>query len=354
MARYRVLVVDDSAVMRQVLRVILSSDPEIEVADTAPDPFIARSKIMRLKPDVVTLDIEMPRLDGLTFLDKLMHSYPVPVVMISTPTDAGCEMTLRALQAGAVDFVTRPKLNPKTGTIERAAELIGKIKTAAKARVAHHSAATPVSSEPLRMSAADAAQRVIAIGASTGGTEAIRTVLRQMPADSPGIVMVQHMPERFTTTFAQHLDSESRVRVSEARDGDRVLPGYALLAPGNHHMELLRSGSDYRVRVSSGERMNDQRPSVNILFRSCARHVGASAIGAILTGIGNDGAAGMLEMRNAGAYNIAQDERSCVVFGMPREAIENGSVHEVVPLDAIPHALLSACAGSTAIRRKAG
>ncbi len=354
MARCRVLVVDDSAVMRQVLQVILSSDPEIEVVGTAPDPFIAQSKIMRLKPDVVTLDVEMPRMDGLTFLEKLMRSCPMPVVMISTQTDAGCDATLRALQLGAVDFVTKPRLDPKNGTIERAAEIIAKVKAAARARVAHPGVSTPVTAQPLRMAPPDAAQRVIAIGASTGGTEAIRTVLRQMPADCPGIVMVQHMPERFTTTFAQHLDAESRIRVSEARDGDRVLPGYALLAPGNYHMELLRNGSDYRVRITQTERVNHHRPSVDLLFRSCARHAGANAVGAILTGMGNDGAAGMLEMRNAGAYNIAQDERSCVVFGMPREAIENGSVHEVASLDKIPQALLRSCTVSTELRRRVG
>ena len=339
----KVLIVDDSAVMRKVLQTILSSDPELEVVGAAPDPLIAREKILRLAPDVLTLDVEMPKMDGLTFLEKLMRAHPMPVVMVSSLTERGCATTLRALELGAVDFVSKPKLDVAAGINDLAAEIVTKVKSAASAKLRPPLATRPTPATPsttVTQPIANATHKIIAIGASTGGTEALKTVLAQMPSDSPGIVIVQHMPEQFTKAFAERLDCLTRLSVSEARDGDRVLPGHALLAPGNQHMEVLRSGAEYRVRVASFERVNHHRPSVDVLFQSCARHLGANVVGVILTGMGNDGAAGMAAMARAGAYNISQDEATCVVFGMPKEAIAAGGVHEVVPLDRIPAAIL--------------
>lgn len=338
MTKTKVLIVDDSAVMRQILREILSSDPSLEVVGVASDPLVARDKVLRLQPDVMTLDVEMPRMDGLTFLEKLMRAHPMPVVMISSLTDRGCETTLRALELGAVDFVSKPKVDVADGTVQMAAEILEKVKAAAAAKIA--SVRKKVPAAPPRVLATQALARtthqVIAIGASTGGTEALREVLEPLPPDAPGIVMVQHMPEKFTHSFAARLDSLCRVRVKEAEDGDRILPGHALLAPGNYHMEVLRSGAEYRVRVFSGEPVNRHRPSVDVLFRSCARYLGANAVGVILTGMGADGARGLLEMRQAGARTVAQDEASCVVFGMPKEAIALGAAEETLPLSQIP------------------
>lgn len=341
MRKHKVLIVDDSAVMRQLLQTILSADPSLEVAGVAPDPYVAREKILRLAPDVLTLDVEMPRMDGLTFLEKVMRARPMPVVMISSLTARGVETTLRALELGAVDFVAKPKLDVAAGVQELASEIITKVKNAANARVRPAPRAVllqPGIEAPRPM--AGGTHKIIAIGASTGGTEALRSVLTALPADSPGIVIVQHMPEHFTASFASHLDRITRVRVKEARDGDRVLPGHALLAPGNLHLELLRSGAEYRVHVFTADPVNHHRPSVDVLFRSCARNVGPNTIGVILTGMGNDGASGMAEMYRAGARNIAQDEATCVVFGMPKEAIAAGGVHEVAPLERIPAAVL--------------
>ncbi|HLK19176.1 MAG TPA: chemotaxis response regulator protein-glutamate methylesterase [Bryobacteraceae bacterium] len=338
MPKIKVLIVDDSAVIRQLLKQILSSDPAIDVVGVATDPVVAREKILRLQPDVLTLDVEMPRMDGLTFLEKLMRAHPLPVVMISSLTERGCETTLRALELGAVDFVSKPKIDVVGGTVHLADEIVEKVKSAAQAKiigVRRKLAATPVRLLPSQ-ALIRSTHQVIAVGASTGGTEALREMLEPFPPDAPGIVMVQHMPEKFTRSFADRLDSLCRIRVKEAQDGDRILPGHALLAPGNFHMEVLRSGAEYRVRVFSADPVNRHRPSVDVLFHSCAKYLGSNAVGVILTGMGADGARGMLEMRRAGARTIAQDEASCVVFGMPKEAIAMGGAEEVLPLGQIP------------------
>lgn len=344
----KVLIVDDSAVMRQLLTEMLSHDPALEVIGAASDPYIAREKILRLEPDVLTLDVEMPRMDGLTFLDKLMRGHPMPVVMVSSLTERGCETTLRALELGAVDFVTKPKLDVASGTVALADEIVEKVKAAAAAKVGRRNKPRPAP-EPVAAAINGLArggsmirttQKVIAVGASTGGTEALREFLEPLPADSAGIVIVQHMPEKFTRSFAERLDSLCRIRVKEAEDGDRVIPGHALIAPGNYHMEVFRNGAEYRVRTFVSDPVNRHRPSVDVLFHSCAQHLGANAIGVILTGMGADGARGLLEMHQAGARTIAQDEASCVVFGMPREAIALGAADEVTALDNIPAAVL--------------
>ena len=342
MSKTKVLIVDDSALVRQLLSQILSSDPALEVVGVASDPYVARDKIKALQPDVLTLDVEMPRMDGLTFLEKLMHAHPIPVVMISMLTENGCETTLRALELGAIDFVTKPRIDVKSGTIELADEIISKVKTAAKAKIQprrDRNGPRPrlYSSEALLKST----HKVIAVGASTGGTEALYNFLTVLPPDAPGIVVVQHMPERFTTSFAERLDGSSQIRVQEAHDGDRILPGHALIAPGNYQMEVTRSGANYSVRVAMGELVNHHRPSVDVLFHSCARYLGSNAVGVIMTGMGSDGARGLLAMRQAGARTVAQDEASCVVFGMPKEAISIGAADKVVPLDWISHTVLN-------------
>jgi two-component system chemotaxis response regulator CheB len=343
MKKARVLIVDDSALMRQVLQEILQSDRSIEVVGSAADPYVARDKIKALQPDVLTLDVEMPRMDGLTFLEKLMKGHPMPVVMVSSLTEKGCDTTLRALSLGAVDFISKPKLDLKNGTLELAEEIIAKVKAAASARILPRKTATDVAAPPdnVGLSQIRATHKIVAIGASTGGTEALKDLLEVLPADFPGIVIVQHMPEKFTAQFAKRLDSLCKVRVTEAVDGDRVLPGHALLAPGGKHMELVRRGAEYRVSINQNEPVNRHRPSVDVLFRSVATQAGNNAVGIILTGMGNDGARGMLEMRNAGAFNVAQDEASCVVFGMPKEAIAMGGAHEVHPLKKIAAAVAS-------------
>jgi len=337
----KVLIVDDSALMRQLLTKILSSDPELVVVGTAGDPFVAREKIIALKPDVLTLDIEMPRMDGLTFLEKLMRGHPMPVIMISSLTDKGADTTLRALGLGAIDYISKPKLDVSNGTIEHASEIIAKVKAAARARVRR---ASVTIAQPNVSSAKtyqfSATHKVVAIGASTGGTEALKELLLPLPADFPGIVIVQHMPETFTRQFAERLDSLCKIRVKEAQDGDRILPGHALLAPGGHHMAVIRRGMEYAVHVYRGERVNRHMPSVDVLFSSCARSLGRNAIGVMLTGMGDDGSRGMLEMKQADAFNIAQDESTSVVFGMPREAILIGAVDQVLPLSQIPGLLL--------------
>ncbi len=348
----RVLVVDDSALMRQILTEVLSTDPTIEVVGTASDPIIAQAKIKRLNPDVLTLDVEMPRMDGLSFLDELMRSHPLPVLMISSLTDKDCEITVRALELGAVDYVRKPQIDVQSGTLNRADEIIEKVKMAAAAHVGQRLPAPSArSAEPRRASSGPPpshfrmTNRVIAVGASTGGTEALVQFLSALPADSPGVVIVQHMPAGFTRAFARRLDSLCRVRVKEACDGDRVLDGHVLLAPGDYHMEIRRNGATSSARIFRGEPVNRHRPSVDVLFRSCATALGPNAVGVILTGMGADGARGLLEMRQAGAHTIAQDEASCVVFGMPREAIALGAAEEVNALDRIAVAALRmACA----------
>jgi len=336
--RIKVLVVDDSAVMRQLLTVILSRDRGIEVVGTAADPYFAREKIRKLEPDVLTLDVEMPRMDGLMFLEKLMRGHPMPVVMVSALTQSGCETTLRALELGAVDFVTKPRLDVAERMGEVADEIIEKVKIAASARLPIRQFTPP----PRIQSAAlpRTSDLVIAVGASTGGTEALKFFLGAMPADAPGFVIVQHMPELFTRGFAERLDSLCAIRVTEAVDGDRVLPGHALVAPGNHHMRLRRSGANYYVEINGGSPVNHHRASVDVLFNSVAESAGPNAVGIILTGMGSDGARGLLEMKRAGAHTIAQDEASSVVFGMPREAIAAGAVDRVVPLSEIGGAAL--------------
>lgn len=341
MPECRVLIVDDSALMRELLTEILSSDSDIEVIGSAADPFIARDLIKLHQPNVLTLDVEMPRMDGLTFLEKLMRAYPLPVVMISSLTEKGCETTLRALSLGAIDYIPKPKLSVASGTLELSREIVAKVKAAAGARIiqrtAVHGAAVPTIQS--NFSQLKGSQKIIAVGASTGGTEALKEFLEPLPADFPAIAIVQHMPEKFTAQFARRLDSLCKISVKEAADGDRLLVGHALVAPGNHHMELVRTGTEYSVRVTQAEPVNRHRPSVDVLFNSCATHAGPNAIGVILTGMGADGARGLLAMRKAGAFTIAQDESTSVVFGMPKEAIACGGAQEVYPLPKISQAV---------------
>jgi two-component system chemotaxis response regulator CheB len=343
----KVLIVDDSALMRQLLTNILNSDPDLTVVGTAGDPFVAREKILALNPDLLTLDIEMPRMDGLTFLEKLMRGHPMPVVMISSLTSKGADTTLRALSLGAIDYIAKPKIDVSNGTIEKADEIISCVKAAAGAKVRCAKLTTPtrnaVAGKTYHFSAT---HKVVAVGASTGGTEALRELLSPLPADFPGIVIVQHMPEAFTHQFAERLNSLCKIRVQEAQDGDRILPGHALLAPGGHHMAVVRRGMEYAVHVYRGERVNRHIPSVDVLFSSCARSMGRNAVGVILTGMGADGARGMLEMKQMESFNIAQDESTSVVFGMPREAILLNAVDQVLPLGQIPAALLGRLAVS--------
>jgi two-component system chemotaxis response regulator CheB len=347
--RFRVLIVDDSALMRQLLTGILGSSPELEVIGVAGDPFVAREKIKLLHPDVLTLDVEMPRMDGLTFLEKLMRGHPMPVVMISSLTDKGAEITLRALSMGAVDYISKPKMDVSSGTIDQAEEIIAKVLAAAKVKVRGASAPkVKVAELPAAGCRISATHKVVAVGASTGGTEALKEFLSPLPADFPGIVIVQHMPEAFTRQFAERLDSVCKIRVKEARDGDRILPGHALLAPGGNHMAVVRRGMEYAVHVYRGERVNRHLPSVDVLFSSCARELGSNALGVLLTGMGNDGARGMLEMKEAGAFTFAEDESTCVVFGMPRAAIQLGAVEQALPLYRIPAALIQRLSSPTA------
>ena len=349
MKKIRILVVDDSALMREILQEILSRDPELEVVGTASDPFQAREKILRLNPDVLTLDVEMPRMDGLSFLEKLMRAHPMPVVMVSSLTEKGCETAVRALELGAIDCVAKPHLDVRAGTMEQADEIVGKVKAAARAQLHRRSRAAAAASQAsvsgapaTRPALFNATNKVAAIGASTGGTEALVQVLTSLPADAPGMVIVQHMPAGFTRAFAQRLDSLCRIRVKEAQDGDPVLTGHALIAPGSFQMVLVRSGATSHVRVFPGEPVNHHRPSVDVLFDSCADQLGANAVGVIMTGMGADGARGLLAMREAGAHTIAQNEATCVVFGMPGEAIALGAAEEIKPLNEIASALLHA------------
>ena len=346
MKKTRVLVVDDSALIRGVMTELLSSDPDLEVVGTAQDPYIARDKIKTLTPDVLTLDVEMPKMDGLTFLQKIMAGHPMPVVMVSSLTESGCETTLRALEIGAVDFITKPKIDVQHNMNELSQEITSKVKAAAAATVKKR-VPTVESAERIRELASQSSMikttdAIIAIGASTGGTEALKDLLEVLPPNTPPIVITQHMPERFTKTFANRLNELCQISVKEAEEGDSVLPGQALLAPGNYHMELRRSGARYHVSLNQNGAVNRHRPSVDVMFQSVARYAGANSLGVILTGMGNDGAAGMLEMKKVGAFNLAQDEASCVVFGMPKEAIKAGGVDKVLPLIELPSAILSA------------
>ena len=337
----KVLVVDDSSMVRNILREELSRDPDITVVGVAPDPYVARDMIVNLRPDVLTLDIEMPRMDGITFLRKLMAHFPLPVVVVSSLTPKGGDMAMEALDAGAVDVMCKPSVAYSVGDLGVA--LVDKVKAAAAVRV---TARKPAQAATARLSMTATTNKVVAIGSSTGGTEALQYVLQMLPANSPGIVCVQHMPENFTRSFAQRLDSICAIQVKEAEDGDSVVPGRAIIARGNYHMVLRRSGARYEVRLRTGPLVCRQRPAVDVLFKSVARYAGANAVGVILTGMGNDGAAGMLAMHNAGAFNIAQDEKTCVVFGMPKEAIKAGGVDRVVSLPQIASAMLSAAASA--------
>lgn len=339
--KIKVLIVDDSAIVRKIFNEELSKEPDIEVIGTAPDPFIARDKIIKLKPDVITLDIEMPRMDGLTFLKKIMHYHPLPVIIVSSLTPQGSRMALEALEEGAVEVLSKPGGSYSVG--ELSLQLKEKVRAAVKAkwfRVRGFSSSPSLPTITISRPLTETTQKVIAIGASTGGTEALKELLRRLPLNTPGILIVQHMPPHFTTAFAERLNQLCSLEVREAKDGDSVLDGRALIAPGNFHMLLRRSGSKYYVSIKDGPFVHHQRPAVDVLFNSVAQSAGANAIGVIMTGMGSDGAQGMLKMKEAGAQTIAQDETSCVVFGMPKEAIRLGGVDRVVPLDCIPQEII--------------
>ena len=336
------------------MKEILESDPAIEVIATASDPFVAASQMMREAPDVITLDVEMPRMDGLTFLDKIMSQHPIPVVMCSSLTTEGSETALSALERGAVDIITKPTVGTRQFLEESKVRICDAIKSAAQARLSKPrlaGAAKPspkltadvMLPKPPTHAMIQTTEKIVAIGASTGGTEALREILEALPADAPGIVIVQHMPEKFTAAFAQRLNSICKITVKEAENNDSVLRGQALIAPGNKHMMLKRSGARYCVEIRDGPLVSRHRPSVDVLFRSAARYGGKNVLGVILTGMGDDGAKGMREMKDAGACNIAQNEDSCVVFGMPQEAIKTGAVDHILPLDRIVTEILRLC-----------
>ena len=354
----RVLIVDDSAAVRQVLVQIIESDPELAVMATASDPYVAAERIRREIPDVILLDIEMPRMDGLTFLRKIMAQRPIPVLICSTLTEQGSEAMLSALEAGAVDVVTKPRVDTAQALLESGMRICDAVKAAAQARP--RGAGVGISTaKPLVVEAkltADAilpqvtarrsaptlqTEKIVCIGASTGGTEALREVLEALPAASPAIAIVQHMPEKFTAAFANRLNAICKVSVKEAADGDPLLAGHVLIAPGNYHMLLRRVGRRYEVQINGGPAVCRHRPSVDVLFRSAAQSAGANAMGVLLTGMGDDGARGLLEMREAGAFTVAQDQQSCVVFGMPHEAIQRGAACKVLPLDRVAGAILA-------------
>ncbi len=353
MAKIKVLVIDDSALVRNLLTEMLNGDPGIEVVGTAPDPIIAREKIKALNPDVLTLDVEMPRMDGITFLEKLMRLRPMPVVMVSSLTETGADVTLQALEYGAIDFVSKPKIDLAHGLKEYSEEIISKVKLAAKANVKALDRAPVDRLEATPNLTADAimpgvpkvrqfktTDQIIAMGASTGGTEAIKDVLVSLPEAMPGIVITQHIPEAFSGPFAKRMNAASRLNVCEAKDRQQILPGHVYIAPGHSHLLVERSGARYVCRLDNGPRVNRHKPSVDVLFRSVAQYVGPNAIGVILTGMGADGAEGMKEMHDCGAFTIAQDEKSSVVWGMPGESVKAGGVDSVLPLSSIPKQIL--------------
>ncbi|MGY8525723.1 protein-glutamate methylesterase/protein-glutamine glutaminase [Paracidovorax citrulli] len=342
-AKIKVLCVDDSALIRSLMTEIINSHPDMEVVATAPDPLVARDLIKRYNPDVLTLDVEMPRMDGLDFLERLMRLRPMPVLMVSSLTERGSEITMRALELGAVDFVTKPKLGIRDGLIEYSDAIADKLRAASRARVraANAAGAEAPPAAPMLRSPLLSTEKLLIVGASTGGTEAIKEFLMPLPPDSPAVMIVQHMPAGFTKSFAHRLDGLCRIKVKEAEHGERVLPGHAYIAPGDQHLLLARSGANYVAHLSQDPPVNRHRPSVDVLFDSAAVHAGKNAIGVILTGMGRDGARGMMRMREAGAYNLAQDEQSCIVFGMPKEAIAAGGVHEVVPLQAMSQRVMA-------------
>lgn len=350
--RIKVLIVDDSALVRQTLSDILSSDPGIEVIGMAQDPIVAVQKLAEQVPDVITLDVEMPRMDGITFLQKLMSQHPIPVVMCSSLAESGSETALKALEYGAVDIITKPKMGTKQFIEESRIRICDSIRAAAAARLKPIRAIREVSPKytadvmmeaPNTKAMIMTTEKVVVVGASTGGTEALSVFLQMLPEDTPGIVIVQHMPENFTAAFAKRLDSICRVTVKEAENNDSVVRGHVLIAPGNKHTLLKRSGARYYVEVKEGPLVSRHRPSVDVLFRSAARYAGKNAVGVIMTGMGDDGAHGMKELHDAGARTIAQDEASCVVFGMPNEAIKLGGVDKIMPLDRIAAETLKLC-----------
>ena len=340
--KIKVLVIDDSALIRGVLKEIINRETDMECVGAAPDPLAARELIKALNPDVLTLDVEMPKMDGLDFLQRLMRLRPMPVLMISTLTEGGSNITFRALELGAADFVAKPKLDIARGMEEYAIEITDKIRAVAQAQVRKkiigpliHEKFSADAILPSTKGRYSSTEKLIVIGASTGGTEAIKEVLNKLPADAPGVLVTQHMPEHFTKSFADRLNSLCKISVKEAEHNERILPGFAYVAPGNSHLLIKRSGARYMVELNQGPLVNRHRPSVDVLFRSAANVAGANALGIILTGMGKDGVQGMLEMKQAGSFTIAQDEASCVVFGMPKEAIAAGGVREVLPLQNI-------------------
>ncbi len=352
--KIKVLIVDDSALVRQTLTDVLSSDPEIEIVGAAADPFAAAKKMETIVPDVISLDVEMPRMDGITFLRKIMTQRPIPVVICSTLTETGAETTLKALEYGAVDIITKPKVGAKQFLQESRIRICDAVKAAGRANlrkvkpkkameVQPKLGADAVIPGPPGKAMVQTTERVNVVGASTGGTEALKVYLEAMPRNSPAIAIVQHMPEKFTAAFAQRLDTTCQITVKEAADGDTMLRGQALVAPGNKHMLLKRSGARYYVEIKDGPLVSRHRPSVDVLFRSAARYAGKNAVGVIMTGMGDDGAQGMKEMHDAGAHTIAQDEATCVVYGMPQEAVKAGGVDKSLPLQDLAMAVVKAC-----------
>lgn len=351
--KIRVLIVDDSAVVRSTLKEILSSDPDIEVMAVASDPYIAISKMKREVPDVITLDIEMPRMDGITFLQKIMSNHPIPVVICSSLALDGCETTLKALEYGALEIIQKPRMGAKRFLEESKVRICDVVKAASSANlkrirtkpfeVQAKLTADAVITKPSTRAMLQTTEKVVLVGASTGGTEALRRFLAAFPLDAPGIVIVQHMPEHFTKAFAKRLNSDCNISVKEAENNDSVIRGRALIANGNKHILVKRSGARYYVEVKDGPLVCRHRPSVDVLFRSGARYAGKNAVGVIMTGMGDDGARGMLEMKDAGAVNIAQDEASCVVYGMPKEAVKHGGVDKSLPLEHIPAEIMRLC-----------
>ena len=342
MKKIKVLVVDDSAVVRKVFKEEISRENDMEVVGTAPDPYVARDKIVKMKPDVVTLDIEMPRMDGITFLKKLMRHYPLPVIIVSSLTRNGGKLAVEALSLGAVEVMSKPSGAYSVG--EMGVQLTDKIRAVARLNVSprkERPSKKSIQKKVASRALAETTNKIVAIGASTGGTEALKTVLTGMPPNAPGILVVQHMPANFTTSFAERLDELSAMTIKEAKDGDSLVNGVALLAPGNYHMLLKRSGARYYVQVKKGPLVHHQRPAVDVLFQSVANYAGSNAIGVILTGMGADGALGLLKMKEAGARTVAQDEKSCIVFGMPKEAIKLGAADKVVPLNSVGKTVLN-------------
>lgn len=348
--KIKVIVVDDSALMRKMVSEILASDRDIDVVATAPDPYIAREQIKRHDPDVVTLDIEMPKMDGLSFLEKIMTLRPTPVIMVSSLTQSGADATVRALELGAVDCFGKPQIDLTAGLQAAGAELIEKVKTAATARVKPYDPSAAARGKVLSGLSFGTTEKVIAVGASTGGVEALTDIITRLPADAPAMLVAQHMPVRFTSSLADRLNSKSQAAVSTARDGERVLPGHVYIAPGPEHLELARSGANYVCRYSNAPPVNGHRPSVDVLFKSVARAAGASAVGVILTGMGADGAEGLFDMRQAGAATFGQDEDTCIVYGMPKMAKSKGGVETELPLDRLAEAVLRRC-GEPAARK---